>query len=126
MAMMKSQAINLANFIHMARPGWDFHGVMAALLRLKDLDPLTAAHTALTAAGDPEAVTPAAMVNSTYRPDWRPASPEMQSAMRVARGNQVADRRALEQIRADHRAADPAGSHRGYLTAVAALEGGKA
>ncbi len=123
MTMTKSQAINLANFIRDVRPDWDFHGVMAALSKLSSFDSVEAGQTALAAAGDAGARTPAAMVNTVYRPGWKPATSDQSEYARKTRAQQVAHRSVLEQARQDARNADKEGSHRGYLAALEALKG---
>lgn len=121
MTMTKSQAINLTNYVRGIRPEWDFHGVMAALLKLAALDPVEAGQMALAAAGDAAARTPAAMTNGVYRPAWRPATTDQAEYARHVRAEQVAHRAVLEQTRRDASTADPQGSHRGYVAAVQAL-----
>ena len=121
MTMTKSQAINLANYVRGIRPEWDFHGVMAALAKLATLDAVEAGQTALAAAGDAAARTPAAMTNGVYRPGWRPATADQSEYARQVRAQQVAHRAVLEQARRDAAIADPNSSHRGYLAATETL-----
>lgn len=121
--MTKSSAINIANLVGAIRPEWDFHGIMAALHRIGHLTVTEAAISALSCAADPEARTPAAMVNTVYRPGWRPNGDP--SYANQVRAENVRHRQSLDQIRQDQRNADPSGSHRGYLAAVEALRGGE-
>lgn len=121
MAMTKSQAINLANYVRGIRPEWDFHGVMAALAKLANLDSVEAGQTALAAAGDAAARTPAAMTNGVYRPSWQPATADQSDYARQVRSQQVAHRTVLDQVRRDAAQADPDSSHRGYTAATRAL-----
>ena len=118
--LSKATAINLANLIGAARPGWDFHGIMAALHKVGHLDLIEASMAALACAADPEAKTPMAMANPVYRAGWKPNDdPKYLATQRVAA---MAHKRALDVIRQDARNADPDGSHRGYLAAIQALE----
>lgn len=117
MPLTKSQAIVLTKLLQALRPDWEFHGTMAALHKIGDLDPVEASLTAIQCAGDPDARTPAAMTSSVYRSAWKPGSdPAYDAHIRSLKRHSD---RVLYDIHRRER--DPEGSHAGYLAATQAL-----
>lgn len=112
--ILKSQAILLAKFIEALRPGWHFHGIMAAIGAAANRGPAGDLAIAMITAAITDADTPAAITNPVYWPQIGPTAEQDRQAQYRA---DVARAKA-DQLRAEYQAARAAAATPDQIRAI--------